>query len=349
MSDEEFIPFLTRFLLERVKKASLDKENVSSVFDSLTPLFFPDEKISFELIPQIGLYDEENRKKIKHQLQLLIEKNPGMAVAGRYSLHNYVSRPTALFILIKQKNQIDENNALIGLLNFTIKSQIIPLVSSELFKATKTIEILLQLLENLVGYFIFTAGDEFISLLSRIYCQDIQMHNNVYHFTDPGKNAELLARITLDSQYTMILFDEKTINNPNIVMKLPLLRDFYHYKFLEADLIQKINQSPHCLIIDTQSQPIAGCRANAFSKEFAIIGGVFTDHAHRRKGIGKYMCNWFIAYLLQHVQDIFLDTDEKNLPARKIYESIGFKQVGHSLFIDHGSGVVKGILAERDY
>ena len=349
MSNEEFIPFLTRFMLEKVKNTSLDKENVSSVFDSFTPLYFPDEGICFELIPQIGQYEEEKRKKMEQQLHLLIEKNSGMAVAGRYSLHNYVSRPTALFLLIRKKKKKEENGVLIGLLNFTIKSQIILLVSSELFKAKKTIGLLLQLIESLVGYFIFTAGDEFLSLLSRIYRQDIQMYNIVYHFKDPRKIKEYLAKKSLDSQYSLVFFDEKTIKDPNIVIKLPFLTDFYHYKHPDADLIEKINQSPHCLVINTQNQPIAGCRANAFCKEFAIIGGVFTHHEYRRRGIGKNMCTRFIAYLLQHVQHIFLDTDEKNIPARNIYESIGFQQIGHSLFIDHGSGVVKGILTERDY
>jgi GNAT superfamily N-acetyltransferase len=61
------------------------------------------------------------------------------------------------------------------------------------------------------------------------------------------------------------------------------------------------------------------------------------------------MCAQLVNYLTKYAKEIYLETDEKNFPARKIYEGLGFVEIGHSLFVDHGSGIVGHLLASRDY
>lgn len=70
---------------------------------------------------------------------------------------------------------------------------------------------------------------------------------------------------------------------------------------------------------------------NARFKNIAQVGGVYTPRSHRSKGYSKKCLNKLI-YDCKHkhgITKIILFTGENNIPAQKVYESIGFVRVGH--------------------
>jgi len=70
---------------------------------------------------------------------------------------------------------------------------------------------------------------------------------------------------------------------------------------------------------------------------------------YRHQKVGITICYIFFNWLTSQHKQIVLETDVDNFPARRIYEGLGFKQTGHSLFIDNQSGVLGEIIGDRDY
>ncbi|MCH8906287.1 MAG: hypothetical protein IH840_04280 [Candidatus Heimdallarchaeota archaeon] len=69
----------------------------------------------------------------------------------------------------------------------------------------------------------------------------------------------------------------------------------------------------------------------------------------RNQGLGYKISHEMTKYLQTISATITLETDLGNFPARKIYEKIGYIEVGYSIFVDTGIGVIDRILGERDY
>ena len=65
--------------------------------------------------------------------------------------------------------------------------------------------------------------------------------------------------------------------------------------------------------------------------EIAMIRGVFTLHEYRNKGYATSVCSALINELLNKRKIPILWVAKDNLPARKIYEKLGFKRTKHVL------------------
>jgi GNAT superfamily N-acetyltransferase len=69
---------------------------------------------------------------------------------------------------------------------------------------------------------------------------------------------------------------------------------------------------------------------NSHSESVGQVGGVYTSPVHRQKGLGKAV----MAHMLKdcrdvhhHAKSIFF-TGETDIPAQKLYESLGYKRIG---------------------
>lgn len=70
---------------------------------------------------------------------------------------------------------------------------------------------------------------------------------------------------------------------------------------------------------------------NAKYKDLAQIGGVFTLQEHRRNGYSRFCMNRLMndSVHLHKLKRLILFTGENNQSARELYESMGFKDIGH--------------------
>lgn len=75
---------------------------------------------------------------------------------------------------------------------------------------------------------------------------------------------------------------------------------------------------------------IAICAYNAHVEKMAQLGGIYTTPKMRKKGCSKRLLQQMIQDSIQvhHVEKLVLFTQEDNMPARRLYESLGFKQIG---------------------
>ncbi len=70
---------------------------------------------------------------------------------------------------------------------------------------------------------------------------------------------------------------------------------------------------------------------NALHEQTAQIGGVFTPVDRRRRGYSRAVLTQLLkdSWDMHKVNRIFLFTGGENLPARSLYESMGFERFGH--------------------
>ena len=66
--------------------------------------------------------------------------------------------------------------------------------------------------------------------------------------------------------------------------------------------------------------------------KIAMIRGVFTLDGYRNKGYATSVCSALINELLNKGKIPILWVAKDNLPARRIYEKLGFKRTKHVLF-----------------
>jgi RimJ/RimL family protein N-acetyltransferase len=80
---------------------------------------------------------------------------------------------------------------------------------------------------------------------------------------------------------------------------------------------------------NSQLVSIADLNAKAF--DLGQLGGVYTAPRFRQKGYSKAVIHRLLADLktIHSIHKLIIFTGEKNLPAQKLYESIGVKQVGY--------------------
>ena len=69
----------------------------------------------------------------------------------------------------------------------------------------------------------------------------------------------------------------------------------------------------------------------ALHRRLAQIGGVYTMPDRRRRGFNRIVMNTVIheSRVVHDLERLFLFTGETNVPARHLYESLGFERFGH--------------------
>jgi len=114
------------------------------------------------------------------------------------------------------------------------------------------------------------------------------------------------------------------------------------------DSLKKLN-NPHVLA-KIDGQVVGGARANEVTAGHAVVGGVKAFKEFRSKGVGTAVSSALVSLLVEMELKVFLETDEHNFPAKRIYEKLGFVEVGSSHFMDIGTTVIKdAIIGDRDY
>lgn len=70
---------------------------------------------------------------------------------------------------------------------------------------------------------------------------------------------------------------------------------------------------------------------NALALDLGQVGGVFTHPEHRKKGYSKeVMKKLFYDSKKRHsLRKLIIFTGESNLPARRVYDSLGVESIGH--------------------
>ena len=98
-------------------------------------------------------------------------------------------------------------------------------------------------------------------------------------------------------------------------------------------ILKVINQNKERLfelcIIEFNDIPIGEINYRKIDEDTVEIGIKICDFSYQNKGYGKIILSLFIESLLNDLnfKKIILDTNLNNLPAQKLYNSIGFKEV----------------------
>ncbi len=70
-----------------------------------------------------------------------------------------------------------------------------------------------------------------------------------------------------------------------------------------------------------------------------MIGGVYTDPRHRRKGYATLATSVVTEEALKHAETAALFVRSDNCSAIKVYEKIGYRKIGEKLWVDIGTGM----------
>ena len=73
---------------------------------------------------------------------------------------------------------------------------------------------------------------------------------------------------------------------------------------------------------------VAKAGTNAIGKNFAQIGGVFTDVAFRNRGFATFLTNYAAQRLSEKGKKVILFVKKKNESAKRAYAKAGFAQFG---------------------
>lgn len=58
-----------------------------------------------------------------------------------------------------------------------------------------------------------------------------------------------------------------------------------------------------------------------------MINMLYVEKEHRSHGYGKILLRWFINQLLKNTKNIYLFYSPDNIPAKRIYEKLGFRKI----------------------
>jgi predicted GNAT family acetyltransferase len=163
------------------------------------------------------------------------------------------------------------------------------------------------------------------------------------------KEKELIKKETLftkETLYTITL--EKPLSPSNSDTRLLAAEDYEKWKSLILDyhkeegfpnplkneelLKQYLTEVDRKIIwgLFIEDQLISIARLNAMANGLGQLGGVYTLPSFRRKGYGKAMLQkaiWDAKHAL-HLHKLIIITKENNIPANRLYESLGAKQRG---------------------
>ncbi len=101
--------------------------------------------------------------------------------------------------------------------------------------------------------------------------------------------------------------------------------DFWNYNILKEEL----NSSNSKYIVAILNKEIIGFAGVKFALDQADIMNIVTRKDYRNKGIGTLLLNELISICKEFkANSIFLEVNEDNKPAIKLYEKAGFESVG---------------------
>lgn len=321
---------LMQTLLQREQQTPFDK----------SPLSLSDQEnhLIIEIHPHIGETAETEKKHLEQLILGLIEICPEYQVIGTYTARNIYTRPENTFIFIRPLNHDGSLNFLC--LNIAPQKQIIffghPNAPKEMLPW------FVAILQQFPQYFLFGSGHKFTDAVLKGFDVDSKLYNITYALED------LIRPSRLHPDLRVVIFNEHYLQNNLIPKELEQLKAFNGYPDTPEELHARIRKNPHALGY-VNTIPIGCARTNELTEHVAVIGGVRTLLPNRHQKVGVTICFTFFQWLISQNKQIVLETDVDNFPARQIYEGLGFKQTGHSLFINNHSGVLDEIIGDRDY
>lgn len=232
------------------------------------------------------------------------------------------------------------SNTIDALLNISYQGQIICVGSPNL--GPQKLKIIQNLISQYQKVFLFLSGENLINHFKLFFKTKRKLENVVYQL---GKLNRWDHKI---DDIEVIRFDEHSSYNLNEEL-LTQLSKFYNYNENSSQIKDRTQKNTHFIILNNEKQIIAGARSNAQTKQISVIGGVKVISKFRNQGLGYKISYEMTKYLQTISATVALETDLGNFPARKIYEKIGYIEVGYSMFVDTGIGVIDRILGERDY
>ncbi|MFV2016364.1 MAG: GNAT family N-acetyltransferase, partial [Candidatus Heimdallarchaeota archaeon] len=269
----------------------------------------------------------------------MIREDPSHSVAGTYSIENITNRPDNIYILICKSDKIE------FILNIKENEEV--LIQSYLFsnfndpiEAKIVLHYIISFLSIFDKLFTFGSGLDLVDFLR----ENLEYENTSEQLVF-GLDSLKPNEIPKEVGDEMLLFDGMNNNE-----RLDVVREAYGYQDRAEDLVRYLDINPHVVIkaVDS-SEIIAKARINAYTKKYAVIGGVQTIKKFRQQGYGFRVSYKITNYILQKSDKVVLDTDTGNFPAIKIYEKIGFERIGKSIFIEKGKKVIAAIYGDRDY
>jgi lincosamide nucleotidyltransferase A/C/D/E len=157
--------------------------------------------------------------------------------------------------------------------------------------------------------------------------------------TETFTSKEILYQANLSNRLPIPQSDVRLLEADDYTQWKPLRLDYLIEEGFPNDLsdeemrrlfIDKCNKKIIWgFFLNNQLVSIADLNAKAF--DLGQLGGVYTAPKFRQKGYSKAVICKLIADLkpIYNINKLIIFTGETNLPARKLYESIGVKQIGH--------------------
>jgi ribosomal protein S18 acetylase RimI-like enzyme len=289
--------------------------------------------IEYQIYDPVKNMTKDQIIEMRREILEILEKNPNNIITGTYTYGNltYESRENNLVIRIE-----DRKNKLI--INCNPEWKQILIFATQITEALKSS--INTLLNGIPSFFIFTSGSGLIEFLNENIEFDQSLSNIVYEL-----DANNLYTDDLKHEFEVEVYPVGTILDKE---QNKLFYDMWGYNFKPNHELDR----PHVLVtvnVNGHQLGVGGARANEVIDGLSVIGGVHTKKAYRRRGIGFLASYKMAMYLLNTGNRVFLETDVGNFPARKIYEKIGFKEVGVSKFYDSNTGVIPDIMGDRDY
>jgi predicted GNAT family acetyltransferase len=305
-----------------------------------------EKNLILNIYPIISRIAHKGKAHLKDSIGQLIHNDLSNVVAGTYCSQNIESRPMNFFISIE--NLKEERMEI--LFNIMPQKQII--ILSNLICEEQTPSAILffkQLIIHFQNCFIFGSGKIASKFLQMVFPNDLKLNNIVYILRNSQNSQKTaLKQVKIKTLVINEDFIEKMNESAESIDQWKRFCKFYEYTDTDIKLQERINNNYHVIGI-FKNQIVGGARFNDVDHQYAIVGGVKVLKDFRNQGFGTKICITLVKSYQDKPQEIVLDTDKGNFPARKIYEDMGFVPIGESIFIDNGSGVVKGIIADRDY
>ncbi len=105
--------------------------------------------------------------------------------------------------------------------------------------------------------------------------------------------------------------------------------DCFSEPWPEQAFLDACNDTNYCYLVALEGNLVVGYAGCTISFEDADITNVAVRTSHRRLGIAAKLLEVMLAQTKKSgVTSVFLEVRESNLPARTLYESLGFQYVG---------------------
>lgn len=272
----------------------------------------------------IGSISKVQRRELDATIKKMIEQRPEFGVIGGYNRGNIWSKPENSYVVIKKNDIIININDRANRLAVMVDTSdpVVTKFGSRIFK-------------SLSKAFIMVIGDNVEEIMQDI-ATDNQISNVEYQLEEfhPQEYADDIEIINLLDSRNELPEDRLSA----------IIERLWGYKSL------KLMKTPHVAALSIDGDIMGGARVNELVKDTAVIGGVITLKEFRGRGVGTAVSSALIGIMYQQGYTIYLATDKGNKPARRIYEKLGFEQVGGSYFFDIGTNVIEeGIIGDRDY